>query len=375
MGEARHATLPFPFGRWVNQHCSFDITLEGTFEQRAGQRTIRGQLRKDAKNPWRPRLRGMFCVPSKACEPWKNLLLQNCRWTGELTGDRRITFDLTEECVLRGLCRFSDGKELKTRSDHAGSSHDLMRELPKARHSWESALNGIIECVLGDTNLADDTLLRCVQAIHEVFQLVDEFNTRYKAHKRFDNPEFDAFMQQVAESTSKVIRTSSRSARLVLSTHFIRCLFQRLVYISKRTYYLWRETTVYGALKQCRDNYGEMLRASQGQLHALMGNLGERNLRLLRRQLEALAEREEEEVKELPYARLLEMAAEISTRLHQVLPLTDGDFNLEYLLYSSANQAPDRATFHIEVAPYMGLAATSACDRKEAAARLADSWA
>ena len=118
-----------------------------------------------------------------------------------------------------------------------------------------------------------------------------------------------------------------------------------------------------------------MLRASQGQLHALMGNLGERNLRLLRRQLEALAEREEEEVKELPYARLLEMAAEISTRLHQVLPLTDGDFNLEYLLYSSANQAPDRATFHVEVAPYMGLAATSACDRKEAAARLADSWA
>ncbi|CAE7569069.1 unnamed protein product [Symbiodinium microadriaticum] len=228
------------------------------------------------------------------------------------------------------------------------------------------------ECALGDTDLADDTLLRCAQAIHEVFQLVDGFNTRYKAYKHYDNPEFDAFMQQVAESTSKVIRTSSRSARLVLSTHFIRCLFQRLVYISKTTYYLRRETTVYGALKQCRDCYGEMLRASQGKLHTLMGNLGERNLQLLRRQLEALAEREEEEVKELPYAPLLEMAAEISTRLHQVLPLTDGDFNLEYLLYSSANQAPDRATFHIEVAPYMGLAATSACDRKEAAARLAE---
>jgi len=49
LGEARHATLPFPFGRWVNPHCSFEITLEGTFEQKiAKQRTIRGQLRKDA---------------------------------------------------------------------------------------------------------------------------------------------------------------------------------------------------------------------------------------------------------------------------------------------------------------------------------------
>ena len=281
-----------------------------------------------------------------------------------------------------GACTSGNGKILKTRSSHVGML-DLMHERA-AKKAWESALNGIIECAVGETSLADDTLLRCAQAIHQVFDLVDGFNERYKVHKGVGNPAFEAFMLNVAESATGVIRASSHSARLVLSTHFIRCLFQRLEYINKRFYYtFWKETSCYSAMKLCRDNYSQMLRASQGKLHAHLANLGERNLDILLEQLEALAAREEEEVKELPYARILEMAAEISTRLHQVLPLTDeasshstphSPLNLEYLLCSSAHQAPDRATFHLEVAPYMGLAATSACDTEEAAKRLAAPW-
>ena len=108
LGEARHATLPFPFGRWVNPHCSFEITLEGTFEQKiAKQRTIRGQLRKDAKNPWRPWpcLRGMSCVPSKACElrknPTKSLELQvERRALGRQTDKFRVDGGLLVERTL-----------------------------------------------------------------------------------------------------------------------------------------------------------------------------------------------------------------------------------------------------------------------------------
>ena len=351
--EARQGTQRFPFGRWVYNAYSYEISADGVFTQKLRNgKTARGQLCQDSVTPW--------------------------AWSVQLSEGGQIALQLTRQCQLRGLYVRNDQSKAST-ADHAGML-GLMNEL-SAKNAWTASLKGIMEFAINTVQLTDELLAKCVGAVHKIFEWVDEFNERYKSFSRCSNPQFDSFMQEVAESVTIFIRAGDlhdpkRTPRLVVATNFIRCLFQRWPYVTKMTYYL-TTTTFHSSLQACRDTYSRMLRASQGKLHACFANMGEENLESLLKQLEALAEREEKDAKELPYARLLEMAAYISTRLHQMLPLTEHQnkfFNLEYLLVTSANQAPDRASFGLEVAPYMGLAATCACDAELAAERLADTW-
>ena len=350
--EARQGTQRFPFGRWVYSAHSYEISADGVFTQKLRNgKTARGQLCQDSVTPW--------------------------AWSVMLSEGGQIAFQLTRHCQLRSMYVRNDQSKAGT-ADHAGML-GLMNEL-SAKRAWTASLKGIMEFAI-NAQLTDEMLAKCVGAVHKIFEWVDEFNERYKSFSRCSNPQFDSFMQEVAESVTTFIRAGDlhdprRTPRLVVATNFIRCLFQRWPYVTKMTYYL-TTTEYHSSLQACRDTYSTMLRASQGKLHACFANMGEENLESLLKQLEALAEREEKDAKELPYARLLEIAAYISTRLHQMLPLTEHQnkfFNLEYLLVTSANQAPDRASFGLEVAPYMGLAATCACDAELAAERLADPW-
>ena len=350
--EARHGTLLFPCGRWVYASGSYEIAADGEFKQklRSGI-TIRGRLIQDESSPW--------------------------MWSVLLEDGGQIEFHLTSECQLRAFC-VRHGQQIRTASNHAGMLN-LMNDLD-AKRAWTVGLNGITDFAIQNVHLTDDMLATCVQAVHKIFEWVDGFNQRYKSISGYDNPQFNSFMQDISEAVAERIRAGGihdprRTPRLILATHFIRCLFQRWPYVTKSC--MLMATTYHVALKACRDAYSQMLCASRGKLHACFSTLGEENLCSLLKQLEALAEREEKDAKELPYARLLEMSACISARLHQMLPLTEKEskyFNLEYLLLSSANHAPDLASFSLDVARYMGLAATNACDEELAAKRLAESW-
>ena len=356
LADARRGTQRYPNGRWrYNNSAEYVITVEGIFQLKLPSgKTMSGQLIQDKTTPW--------------------------AWSTQISDGGRIEFCLTSEGWLRFCAIPKDGTPIKSTAEHTGNSI-LMRQIA-AKKAWVVSLNRIVDLALKPVDLqhlGDIQLARCVDSLHTIFKWVDEYNERYKAFTKYANPEFDSFMEEVAESVTRMIKSGGehdpkRASRLVVGTHFIRCLFQRWPYINKPYF---STTTCQTAMKTCSEAYSTMLRASMGRIHAYVANLGEQNLAHLLNQLSSLAEREEKDAKELPYARLLEMAACISARMHQRLPLTEREsksFNLEYLLSSSANQAGDTASFNLEVAPYMGLAATSGYDGELAARRLCEPW-
>ncbi|CAL1158875.1 unnamed protein product, partial [Cladocopium goreaui] len=235
-----------------------------------------------------------------------------------------VQLTLADDCKLHRLLVGQDKSKIVPSVAIRQDVRGKLMDAKVAKNEWIASLRGIMQNIVRN-GINEES----VNAISQIFDWVDGFNKRYEVHNSgTKNPQFDDFMKEVANFVKELVATVHTSGdvwpqRVLCATHFISCLFKRwsFVTLTSTSWFSWGDSHFHQALLACRDQFARALERSGGRMDLYLNRLSDQSLRLLMKQLEMLASREEAYARELPYVRLLEMAIAVSGRLRKELPL------------------------------------------------------
>lgn len=267
-----------------------------------------------------------------------------------LLQDGKLEVRLEEKYLYRSVRKFT-----ATFDSGMWSSPDFM-DPERAQRAWIAGLERIM------SSASTSNLTEHAAHIQEASdRWINGFNKRYKNLTHHGNPQLDKFVECMADKVRVVIEQQGRDATkspqwLACGTQVIGYLFSLWPFITRSTW-SGHETLVSRSLKECRDSYSMALQAWHMSMKVPLSHLLEAAQRDLIWQLRSLLGREE--VHDLPYICLLELAAILALLTHTSFPVQGKDaFNIEAMLGFCACQH-DASTFFSEVPPLLVMAVTS----------------
>ena len=245
------------------------------------------------------------------------------------------------------------------------SSPDFM-DPERARCAWIAGLERIMS---GSTTWNLTEHAAHIQEASD--RWINGFNKRFKNLTHHGNPELDKFVECMAGKVQVMIQQQRHDPTkspqwLACSTQVIAYLFSLWPFITRTSW--GHETLVSRNLKECREWYSMALLEWRTRMKIPLSHLSEAAQRDLIWQLRILLGREE--VHELPYICLLELAATLALLTRTCFPVQGKDaFNIEAMLGFCARQH-DQGSFFSEVPPFLVMAVRSSAPQ-DCAQRLA----